>query len=95
MTQPFGPAGRAGAAADDSARGHAEHPGPGHHVPVGDPGVGGDLPVAGDLVAAARGMRLLAAGVPLTLLLDLSLPVDSTAIAQQEGGSASWLHGEA
>ncbi len=41
--------------------------------------------------ATAAGMRLLAAGVPLTLLLDLCLPVDSPAIAAAEGGSAAWL----
>ena len=56
-------------------------------------GLSGDDLVPDGLLAAARGMRLLAAGVPLTLLLDLSLPVDSTAIAKQEGGSAGWLHG--
>ena len=42
-------------------------------------------------LAAAAGMRLLSAGVPLTLLMDLGLPVDSTAIAAAEGGSATWL----
>jgi hypothetical protein len=50
-----------------------------------------DEPSPGETRAAAAGMRLLAAGVPLTLLLDLCLPVDSSAIAAAEGGSASWL----
>ena len=48
---------------------------------------------AGDGAAAgaSAGMRLLSAGVPLTLLLDLGMPVDSAAIAAAEGGSAAWL----
>jgi hypothetical protein len=54
---------------------------------VGSPGPGGDRPSP----AAAAGMRLLSAGVPLTLLLDLGMPVDSAVIAAAEGGSAAWL----
>ena len=51
-------------------------------------------PAAGREQAApgpCAGMRLLSAGVPLTLLLDLGMPVDSAAIAAAEGGSAAWL----
>ena len=49
--------------------------------------------LAGDSAAPgpSAGMRLLSAGVPLTLLLDLGMPVDSAAIAAAEGGSAAWL----
>ncbi|MDP9406353.1 MAG: hypothetical protein M3P95_00185 [Actinomycetota bacterium] len=50
-----------------------------------------DATVRDEQTAAAAGMRLLSAGVPLTLLLDLSLPLDSRAISAAEGGSASWL----
>lgn len=41
--------------------------------------------------ATPAGMALLAAGVPLTLLLDLALSPRSEEIAATEGGSASWL----
>jgi hypothetical protein len=54
---------------------------------VGAVGAGEGGPTPG----AAAGMRLLSAGVPLTLLLDLAMPVDSAAIAAAEGGSAAWL----
>ena len=54
------------------------------------PDLSSDGPEPGAAPAAA-GMRLLSAGVPLTLLMDLSLPVDSAAIAADEGGSAAWL----
>jgi len=52
-----------------------------------------DAVAAAEREAARAGMRLLAAGVPLTLLLDLSLPVDSAGISADEGGSATWLPG--
>jgi hypothetical protein len=36
-------------------------------------------------------MDLLAAGVPLTLLLDLASPLDSREVYDREPGSADWL----
>ena len=53
--------------------------------------VAGEAPTGDEQRATTAGMRLLSAGVPLSLLLDLSLPVDSRAISAAEGGSASWL----
>lgn len=41
--------------------------------------------------ATSAGMALLAAGVPLTLMLDLAVPPHSTEIASAEGGGAAWL----
>jgi hypothetical protein len=38
-----------------------------------------------------RGLALLAAGVPLSLLLDLVLPLDSAALLRDEPGDVSWL----
>jgi hypothetical protein len=35
---------------------------------------------------------LLAAGVPLTLLLDLATPIHSAELYLTEAGSADWLH---
>jgi hypothetical protein len=39
----------------------------------------------------ANVMDWLAAGVPVSLLLDLQIPVDSRAILTAEGGDAGWL----
>jgi hypothetical protein len=36
-------------------------------------------------------MDLLAAGVPLTLLLDLASPLDSREVYDREPGTADWL----
>jgi hypothetical protein len=36
-------------------------------------------------------MRFLAAGVPVTLLLDLAAPPDAGDLYVSEGGSADWL----
>jgi hypothetical protein len=47
----------------------------------------GDGPPA----ATSAGMALLAAGVPLTLLLDLAMAPRSSDIAALEGGEASWV----
>ncbi|HZG94413.1 MAG TPA: hypothetical protein VEZ46_06840 [Mycobacteriales bacterium] len=40
---------------------------------------------------SASVMEWLAAGVPISLLLDLQIPVDSRAIMTTEGGDAGWL----
>jgi hypothetical protein len=40
-------------------------------------------------------MDWLAAGVPISLLLDLQIPVDSRAILTAEGGDAGWLRATA
>jgi hypothetical protein len=37
-------------------------------------------------------LSLLAAGVPLTLLLDLATPIHSHEIYVTEAGTADWLH---
>ncbi|HVB27404.1 MAG TPA: hypothetical protein VNE21_05785 [Mycobacteriales bacterium] len=37
-------------------------------------------------------LDLLADGVPLTLLLDLVLPLDSAGLYRAEPGDASWVH---
>ncbi len=36
-------------------------------------------------------MELLGAGVPVSLLMDLAVPVDSREIYASEGGEAGWL----
>jgi hypothetical protein len=36
-------------------------------------------------------MGLLAAGVPVSLLMDLAVPVNSQEILSTEGGDAAWL----
>ena len=36
-------------------------------------------------------MGLLAAGVPVSLLMDLAIPVNSREILAAEGGDAGWL----
>jgi hypothetical protein len=40
----------------------------------------------------ATAMELLAAGIPLTLLLDLATPVHSAEIYALEAGAADWLY---
>ena len=37
-------------------------------------------------------LQLLAAGVPLSLLIDLASTVDSTEMYEREAGSADWLY---
>jgi hypothetical protein len=37
-------------------------------------------------------LALLVAGVPLSLLLDLALPLDSAALLRDEPADASWVH---
>jgi hypothetical protein len=37
-------------------------------------------------------IELLEAGIPLTLLLDLAMPLDSAAVYETESGSADWLY---
>ena len=41
--------------------------------------------------AADRALALLDAGIPLSLLLDLALPLDSRALLREEPGDAAWL----
>jgi hypothetical protein len=41
--------------------------------------------------AAPRSLALLRAGVPLTLLLDLALPLDSDALMRDEPADTSWV----
>jgi hypothetical protein len=41
--------------------------------------------------AAPHPMALLRAGVPLSLLLDLALPLDSSAILRDEPADTSWV----
>jgi hypothetical protein len=51
-------------------------------------------PMTGDttqLDQTDRVMDLLAAGVPLTLLLDLATALDSHEVYDREPGSADWL----
>jgi hypothetical protein len=36
-------------------------------------------------------LALLEAGIPLTLLLDLAMPIQSAEVYQTEPGSADWL----
>ncbi len=40
----------------------------------------------------SHALQLLAAGVPLTLLLDLATPVHSSEIYALEAGEADWLY---
>jgi hypothetical protein len=61
---------------------HTPHPAP------GDAAIGTGVDAA---PSTSRGMALLAAGVPLTLLLDLAMAPQSVEIAAAEGGGASWL----
>jgi hypothetical protein len=42
--------------------------------------------------AAPHPMALLRAGVPLSLLLDLALPLDSAATMRDEPADTSWVH---
>jgi len=42
--------------------------------------------------AVDTAMELLAAGIPLTLLLDLATPVHSAELYSSEAGSADWLY---
>jgi hypothetical protein len=37
-------------------------------------------------------LELLEAGIPLTLLLDLAMPINSADVYQTEPGSADWLY---
>jgi hypothetical protein len=37
-------------------------------------------------------LALLEAGIPLTLLLDLAMPLQSSDVYQTEPGSADWLY---
>jgi hypothetical protein len=37
-------------------------------------------------------LSLLQAGIPLTLLLDLAMPIRSTDVYNAEPGTADWLH---
>jgi hypothetical protein len=37
-------------------------------------------------------LELLEAGIPLSLLLDLAMPLDSAAVYETESGSADWLY---
>ena len=37
-------------------------------------------------------LSLLEAGIPLTLLLDLAMPIHSADVYQTEPGSADWLY---
>lgn len=66
------------------------------------------VPTAGALAAPGSGPApdaaqvvvggaadLLRSGVPLSLLLDLALPLDSRALLTAEGGSAAWLRSTA
>lgn len=39
-----------------------------------------------------QAFALLAAGVPLSLLLDLALPLDSRSLLRDEPADTSWLH---
>ena len=38
-----------------------------------------------------QALALLDAGIPLTLLLDLALPLDSRALLREERADAAWL----
>ena len=48
-------------------------------------------PAPGGPSQTAMAMNLLAAGVPLTLLLDLATGLDSHEVYDREPGSADWL----
>jgi hypothetical protein len=41
--------------------------------------------------ALSTAMTLLAAGIPLSLLLDLAMPIRSVDVYREEAGTAEWL----
>ena len=48
-------------------------------------------PAPTDRAPLDRALALLDAGIPLSLLLDLALPLDSRAVLREEPGDAAWL----
>jgi hypothetical protein len=64
----------------------SQRPASAHAVPLAAPVV---APLGAD--DSEDGMRLLAAAVPLSLLIDLVLPTPSTEILAREGGDTRWI----